>query len=312
MTPSAPTILILADPADEHAQHVLATLIADDRATDCRAHLVDTSDFPARLQLSADERGNGRIVTIDGTQLAWSDITSICWRQYNGIGTNELPNAEQAYIAANDARSLIESMFLRLPCRWVNGFDGFRLHQTKPAALQHVAALDLPDSLAVPHTLWSNEPDAIHEFVATHGQCIFKPVQGGAHTQPFLAEHLTDEHMSNLRFAPVTVQQRITGTDIRVFVAGEKVEACEITTDHLDFRDDADPTITPIQLPAEITQACVRIARSLHLQWTGIDLRRTNTGQYFYFEANPSPMFMGFEAHTALPLTAMLCDLLTN
>lgn len=302
------TVLILAAPDDEHALHVRATLKT--RGSD--PHLIDTSDFPSRLKLAADERGMGNIITAESVALPWSQITSVYWRQYNGIGTLELPNAEQSYIAANDARSLVESLLLRMPCRWVNGFDAYRLHQTKPAALQMVAAMDLPAALAVPRTLWSNDADEIRQFVAMHDACIFKPVQGGAHTQPLLPEHLADEHMNNLRLAPVTVQQRIAGTDIRVFVAGEKVEACEITTDHLDFRDDADPTITPTTLPDNVAEACVRIARTLYLQWTGIDLRRTNDGQYFYFEANPSPMFLGFEARAGLPLTAMLCDLLTD
>ena len=36
----------------------------------------------------------------------------------------------------------------------------------------------------------------------------------------------------------------------------------------------------------------------------------TADGQYVFLEANPSPMFLGFEAQTGLPLTAALADLL--
>ncbi len=299
-------VLILADPEDQHARHIHAALEAEG----CAGHFADTARFPVDLRLSCDVQGDGSITITDHIELPMSQITSVYWRQYTGVAATTLPNADQAFIATNDARSLVESMFLRLPCRWVNGFDAYRLHQTKPAALQQVAALELPASLAVPRTLWSNDPQAIRQFVADHDDCIFKPVQGGAHTQPLHAEHLTDEHMDNLRFAPVTIQQRIVGTDIRVFVADEQVEACEIQTNHLDFRDDNDPCIIPVRLPAEVTEACVRIARSLHLIWTGIDLRRTPDGRYFYFEANPSPMFLGFEERSGLPLTDMLLRLL--
>jgi glutathione synthase/RimK-type ligase-like ATP-grasp enzyme len=86
--------------------------------------------------------------------------------------------------------------------------------------------------------------------------------------------------------------------------------ACEIQTEKLDFRDDDDPTIVPVELPEGVASDCLAIARKLELLWTGIDLRRTDDGQYFYFEANPSPMFMGFEERCGLPLTKALGDLL--
>ena len=54
------------------------------------------------------------------------------------------------------------------------------------------------------------------------------------------------------------------------------------------------------------------MARALDLLWTGIDLRRTPEGRYVFLEANPSPMFLGFESRSGLPLTAALADLLTE
>ena len=42
-----------------------------------------------------------------------------------------------------------------------------------------------------------------------------------------------------------------------------------------------------------------------------IDLRRTPDGRYVLLEANPSPMFIGFESCCDLPLTDALLDVLT-
>ena len=42
----------------------------------------------------------------------------------------------------------------------------------------------------------------------------------------------------------------------------------------------------------------------------GIDLRLTPEGRYVFLEANPSPMFLGFEARAGLPLTDALVALL--
>ena len=93
----------------------------------------------------------------------------------------------------------------------------------------------------------------------------------------------------------MTIQEEIPGTNVRVFVAGERVLACEVTTGEVDFRDDGAPRIVPHELPAEADEMCRTIARTLGLLWTGIDFRLTPDGRYVFLEANPSPMFIGFE-----------------
>ena len=84
----------------------------------------------------------------------------------------------------------------------------------------------------------------------------------------------------------------------------------EVRTDAIDFRDDPDPRIEPIELPSEIELQCLEIARMLDLLWTGIDFRRTDEGRFVFLEANPSPMFLGFEDRTGLPLTESLAAVL--
>jgi D-alanine-D-alanine ligase-like ATP-grasp enzyme len=43
-----------------------------------------------------------------------------------------------------------------------------------------------------------------------------------------------------------------------------------------------------------------------------MDFRLTADGRYVFLEANPSPMFLGFEKATGLPLTEALVKLLTG
>jgi len=303
------TVVVLADPQDEHAIHVCAELARRRH----RGLILDSSDFPSRLQLTFDPlAGRGRVTLGDGTALDWGDVHSVYWRNYNGVALSPLPDPEQAHIAENDARSLFESMLIRWPTRWVNGWEAYQLHQTKPAQLAAVAGLDLGGAVTVPPTLLSNDPAAVLEFASRHDDCIFKPVQGGAHTRPLTTRHLTEEHLANLVHAPVTIQQRVEGTDIRVFLAGERLYACRLHTDALDFREDDDVRIEPAELPDEVAAVCRRIAAALKLLWTGIDLRLTADGRYHFFEANPSPMFLGFEDRTRLPLTDALLALLTD
>ena len=303
------TVVLLADPQDEHAGHVRDEL----QRRGHRAMVLDSCDFPQRVQLTFDPlAGVGSVTLDDGAAVDWREVHSVYWRNYGGVAPSVLPDAEQAHIAENDARSLFESVLIRWPTRWVNGWEAYQLHQTKPAQLAAVCSLDLGGAVTVPDTLLSNDPAAIVAFARDRGDCIFKPTQGGAHTRPLTARHLTEEHLSNLVHAPVTVQQRIEGTDIRVFVAGERLYACELHTDAMDFREDDDVRIEPTVLPDEVAAACRRVAAALKLIWTGIDLRRTADGRYYFFEANPSPMFLGFEDRTALPLTDALLSLLTD
>ena len=297
------TILILTEPDDEHAQHMRDFLQTRNR----HVRFLNSTDFPGNLQVSYNPAtAEGWFGFPDGERVQFTDIESIYWRSFGGVAASELPDEEQAWIAENDARGLFESLLIQLPVNFVNGFEAFRLHQTKPAALARVAELGVRS----PETVLTNDPDGVIEFIERHTRCIFKPVQGGAHTRRVELQHLTDDNLDNLRFGPVTLQEEIEGTDVRVFVAGERVLACEVRTETIDFRDDPDPVIEAVEIPDEIAEQSIAIARTLHLQWTGIDYRRTDDGEYVYFEANPSPMFIGFEQATGLPLTEALADLL--
>jgi hypothetical protein len=299
------TILILGGADDEHSSHVLGYL----RARGVDSELLDSRWFPARMTVAHDPvRDDWTLGLPGGRVLGPGQVTAVYWRCFNGVAGAELPDEEQAFLAGNDARSLFESLLIRLPARWVNGWRAFQLHQTKPVQLALVAALGVP----VPDTLLSNDPERVRAFAARHPRCIFKPVQGGAHARHVTPAHLTDENLRNLAHAPVTLQEEVPGTNVRVFVAGPRVLACEVRSEALDYRDTPDPEIVPHDLPGEVAGQCLEVARALDLVWTGIDLRRTPGGRYVFLEANPSPMFLGFEHRCGLPLTENLAALLAG
>src|SRR5262245_40406221 len=91
--------------------------------------LLDSRWFPAALQLRYDPaEGQGSLRLPTGRVIDWVAVRSVYWRVYNNVQAPPLPDQEQAYIASNDARGLFESLLIRLPARWVNGWNGFRLH----------------------------------------------------------------------------------------------------------------------------------------------------------------------------------------
>jgi glutathione synthase/RimK-type ligase-like ATP-grasp enzyme len=299
------TILILGGFEDEHACHVHTHL----RERGFDVEMLDSRWFPSSLGITFDPATQSGAVRLpEGRVLRFDEVQSVYWRCYNNVSIPPLADEGQAFIAGNDARSLFETFLIRLPARWVNGWEAFQLHQTKPVQLAQAAEL----GLSVPETILTNDPEAVRDFVARHPRSIFKPVQGGAHTQRVGPAHLTEENLGNLRYAPVTLQEEVAGTNIRVFVAGQEVMACEVKTDSLDFRDDADPTILEHALPGEVVGQARGIARKLNLLWTGIDFRLTPHRSYIFLEANPSPMFLGFEARCGLPLTRALAGVLTQ
>lgn len=297
------TVLILGGPDDEHASH-MAKLLAEG-GTD--VELLESRSFPMSLQISFEPQAGVAMLRLpSGRRLDLLNVRSVYWRAYSGVEPAPLPDPEQYYIAENDSRSLFEGLLKWIPARWVNSWNAYQSHQTKPAQLAQVAALGVP----IPATLIGNNAESVRDFCVRYPRTIFKPVQGGAHTQRVTKEHLTDRNLANLACAPVTLQEEIPGTNIRAFVASDRVLACEIRSGELDFRDDPDAAIIPCELPAEVVGHCLSAAKALDLLWTAIDLRRTPEGMHFFLEANPSPMFLGFESRSGLPLSNLLANLL--
>jgi hypothetical protein len=297
------TILILGDSADEHATHMCDTL----RQRGADAAHIDGAWFPKSMTIDFDPAaGRGEIGLPNGRLIPLDRITAVYWRNYDGVGPVPLPDPEQRSLAENDARGLFESMLIWLPARWVNGWDAIHLHQTKPVQLAMVAKLGVP----IPRSRITNAPQPLLQFAKAHPRSIFKPVQGGAHTRKLTADQLTPANLENLKLAPVSIQEEIPGTNVRAFVAGERVLGCEIPTAAVDFRDDDEQRVIPHKLPDPQQDTCRAIARTLGLVWTGIDFRLTPDGRYVFLEANPSPMFMGFEQLSGLPLTDALASLL--
>ena len=50
--------------------------------------------------------------------------------------------------------------------------------------------------------------------------------------------------------------------------------------------------------------------RYFKMQWTAIDWRKNLDGQYYFLEANPSPMFIDLQMRTGLPIGERLLELL--
>jgi glutathione synthase/RimK-type ligase-like ATP-grasp enzyme len=84
---------------------------------------------------------------------------------------------------------------------------------------------------------------------------------------------------------------------------------------HLDFRNDpvysgGQADYEPITLPPDIIDLCRKAARACGLRFTGIDIKRTEPGEWVFLELNSSPIYLDVERKLGHPISAALADLL--
>src|ERR1019366_7154596 len=122
------------------------------------------------------------------------------------------------------------------------------------------------------------------------------------------------ERLDRVRTCPTQFQEWIPGTDVRVHVMGERLFATEVTTDAVDYRyagrDGHERTMRAVELPRVIARRCRDTAAALGMVSAGIDLRRTPDGEYYCFEANPTPGFTFYQQYTGQRIGDALVDLL--
>ncbi|MGB3535868.1 MAG: hypothetical protein WBA13_20420 [Microcoleaceae cyanobacterium] len=299
-------ILILGDASDAHAAHLKQAL----EQTGVWVDYLNIRQFPTQLRLSWQPQNHRGSIRLPGSiHLEFNEIKSIFWRSLFSAQIPTLNDPHQHHIAVNDSMSTVRSLLQACPARWVNSWQAYQFHKEKPIQLSTASQL----GVTIPATLITNDPSEAITFCQAYPKTIFKPVYGGAHTQPITAAHLEPQRLESvLSLAPVTLQEYISGTNIRTYVIGNAIYGAEIRTTALDFREDAEAELIPITIPEAIQQQCLAVKKAFHLEWTAIDWRLKPTGEYVFLEANPSPMFIYFEQKTGFPITQKLVELLTK
>lgn len=262
----------------------------------------DSSAFPQRDTIGFDPQSGDMLLNLAGETVALAEVKAMYWRNY----MRPVCGVDNA-IANKDSASLLMSVLNVLGDKAKNSAAAVQFHQEKPRQLAVVAKL----GVQIPPTYVGNDAQAVLQFCQQHSEVIFKPVTGGDYARLITAEHLSVEHLKrSLQQSPVTLQRYIKGTNIRSYVVGDQVFSAEIRSEQADFRTDGGIALEVLELPEHIKQQALTIRAALGLAWTGIDWRRDEQGQYFFLEANPSPMFANFEQYTGLPIAKELAQLL--
>ena len=260
----------------------------------------------------ASEHNKGTI-TVEGKEIPLSNIKSVYWRNFYDVQYEQFEDGLNTEFLSKmlerERRSALHSLFFGLDINWVNSMNAFELHKKKAFLTNQF----MKAGIRVPNTLITNDKEAVIEFYEKNNKrIIYKPVLGGAYTQLITEKDLSQERLETLKVAPVQFQECVDGVDIRVYAYKDKIYASRIEAKSLDFREDANSKLIPIELPQKIQEDCIKMMKIADLKYSGIDIRLTPNGEYVFIEANPAPMFIHAENVTGYPLTEELCNLLIN
>jgi glutathione synthase/RimK-type ligase-like ATP-grasp enzyme len=257
------------------------------------------------LEVGAD--GVAGFLDVAGQRIALAEVSAIYARPLATPPAGDLWERERS-----DAfhTTLIEWLDVA-DCLVVNRPCAMNSNASKPFQAQEIAAA----GFAIPDTLITSDPAAAMAFWEKHGEVVFKSTSGIRSIVRRLDSRSAPQ-LDRLRDLPTQFQECVEGVDIRVHVVGDRVFACEILSDAVDYRyarrDGLTAQLTPVDIDDELRERSIEIARRLELPFAGIDLRRRRDGKYVCFEVNPMPGYSYFQSETGQEISAALVALLDH
>jgi glutathione synthase/RimK-type ligase-like ATP-grasp enzyme len=303
-------ILVCGGLADKVTELVCA------RLADCGYpyRLLDFGTYPAGFQIKWhwQQSGPSGYIAASDWKLDLNELTSVYIRYLGAEGRAEPPSiAPEARPAIfNECDSGLMVLLEDLSCPVVNRLGGGFSNNSKA----YQALLVRQCGLLTPPTLVTNDPEAAHRFYERwNGEVIYKSLSGiRSIVRRLKTEQLA--RLSLLAHGPAQFQAFIPGENVRVHTVGDQVFATRVYSEAVDYRyagsEGHELRMEPFQLPQQVAESCLLLARKLDLLLTGIDLKETPDGQYYCFEVNPSPGFLYYERHSRQPISLALANLL--
>lgn len=305
-------ILIIGSEEEEHSKHIYDLLISkNENVCYLDTRTINNTFLASFYPVENSLTGN---LILNGQKILLNEIKSVYWRWNYGIQIYPKSSSEEdtykAWLIEREFSSFIDSLYLCMDCLWVNSLNAINMHKTKAYQTNIMAK----NNIRVPKTLITNDKNELCEFLDSYkGELIYKPVRGGAATEKLNRDQIDQVKLDMLISSPVQFQELLEGIDVRVYVIGDQIFSAEIQASTLDFREDLNANIVPVELPENIKEDCFKIMKLLDLNFSGIDIRHNKkTDEYVFIEANPSPMFTNFEYHTGLPISSTLVSLLSG
>jgi hypothetical protein len=271
---------------------------------------LDLSSYPFPFEFVWSQEGSACCKLRDkqsGQTIALDSVRSVFHQTcFDFMTIGQFQGCQDPWTMLEDVKSALGTFLFSLPkhCQWLDPIPAHEFHLYKSLQLPLIEAL----GIHTPKTIVTTHPDSIREFFHAHsGQVIIKPCSSFSYTKLLTKMNLKQEALESLCKVPVTVQEYIPGLDILVFVVGGQVFGAEIDKVRtVDYRQSESVLYRPVNLPDRLIAQCLQITKAIGSNFSGLDFKRTETGEYVFIEANPAPIFLHFEKATGYPITEAL------
>jgi glutathione synthase/RimK-type ligase-like ATP-grasp enzyme len=266
--------------------------------------------FPTNASVAYEASGHLVIDTHDSSEVIAGRSPVWC----RGIQQVRVEHGEEDYVA-QESTHLLRAVFDLSPVSgWLSHPSVIDRASRKPLQLGVAASC----GLSVPATLFSNDVSRIRDFLGTVTDAVAKPVAGGMFSvdgvrySVYTAELHESDLPSRRLTAPLCVQQRVRGDDLRVTVIGSRLFGVRITTARAlaDWRlaHDSEVSYSTWQVPSQLAKRLTTLLRQFHLRYGAIDLIACPDGSIFFLELNPAGQWRWLEDAMGVRLTALIVD----
>jgi len=218
--------------------------------------------------------------------------------------------SSQRHLAAWNA--LLERLARRIPV--VNPPRTHDLHALKPWEMTVYASAGLP----APRTVATSDPRALAGLAGrSRTGWIRKGMAGGhGYTESFEPPADVEAARRELAAAPLMVQERVEGDNVRAFVlGGEVIGAAETVTLDGAATDSrrGDIRVRRVTLPEEAVRSAITAAAGWGMPYSAVDFMRDEiSGKYLVLECNSSPFFVNFERLSGCDISGRIADYLVG
>lgn len=326
--PELPTLLIVTNKADPHADEVIRLCAGRQSVRPLR---LNTNEFATNVRFAFRWDADGtpvlpRLTMLD-SQRSTERVDVAWWRKPAPLqAAPALQDPEAIRVAVEESESLLRSLDAPFPhAAWVNH------PQAMSAASRKLRQIRVAreHGLLVPETLVTNCRRDILDFVRDHRRCVIKPLAAGAFMHEgrswglftsTIALEEAERFVDAAELAPVMLQRQVDKErELRITVIGERLFACEIETRHLDdhaARTDW-RTIEPERIPHrittisdELTTALRGMLRHYTLNYGAFDVIQEPDGRYWFLELNPNGQYLWVELMTGAPMSLAMVELI--
>jgi len=266
----------------------------------------DVQNWPGEPVLTYDVTGDNHTVTTD---VDFEDITGVlAYRNYlfspfeqRFKDAFQSGNGRQRAIQLIEWRSVIDSFIAKAETYGATVIDHPRMAHWHDSQIEQLHRFH-NHGVAVPETVFSNDPETAREFINTHGEVVAKPVADGLKPQKITTDDVSQAQLEKLAVAPVQFQEYIPGDDIRVyFIDGEIISTTQYITNTWSHEHGGVFNINAVTLPDAVMNDVQTVANISPIQFGAIDVRIADTDtaeSYGVLESNPHPRFIAHEEHT--------------